>query len=457
MGRRGWQSATLCAPLIVVRKPTMRLILVLSIFATSAGDQNAAVAMLQRMSDSSVSESQCLPAQWREGRCWLGTDWQAVNAMGFAAIDDFNARDGSSVPQFATLGSCDKRLVPQVSDTQSSGAVAFDTAIAFNFPQNDTCHPDRAETPVAIVGPCLSTTSKVIARAPGASLLNIAHWASNVDLSDTSTFPHYGRSYPTDEAWAIAACTFWDDLEYRSAAVVFSQEPYGTSVSAILRRECAERGIAVTALGFATGSADDARRCLGELADTGLQVVLWAITGGADLGHVISAAIRQADILEQLRSSGLLWIFSDWVTLSDVAALPAAERAALHGSLFVAPIGANPTDARWTDFTSRKWPALDESRINAQLPAAWPLASGFFASTSYESEVAMANIGAFQYDGGHRRLEHTGGPKASASSRRPSRLPPLTSQRVRCLLAQPSRPSGCCSAVSRRRALCQPT
>lgn len=375
----------------------LRLTLVFSALATSIGENiSLPIAVLQRMSDASVKENQCSQAQWRDGRCWLGTAWQAVNAMGFAAIADFNNRDGSSVPQFSALGSCDKQILPQVSDTQSSGAVAFDTTIAFNFPQNDTCHPDRAQTPVAIVGPCLSATSRVMARAPGASLLNVAHWASNVALSDASSFPYYGRSYPTDDAFAIATCAFWSGLEYQSAAVIYSREAYGSSVSAIMTRECQSRGIAVTALGFEPGSADDARRCLGQLADTGLQVVLWAIPGGADLGHVMAAAIEQADIVEQQRSGSLLWMFTDWVTLADVAALPAAERAAMHGSLVAAPIGANPTDTRWADFTARKWPALDAASINPMLPASWQLADDFFASLSHEHEVAIRDIGAFQ-------------------------------------------------------------
>ena len=91
----------------------------------SAGDDHVAVVILQRMSDLRIqNEGACGGGamHWRDGRCRLGNEWKDASAMGLAAIEDFNARVGSTVPQFAsTLASCDKRLVATVVDSGSTG------------------------------------------------------------------------------------------------------------------------------------------------------------------------------------------------------------------------------------------------------------------------------------------------------------------------------------------------
>ena len=106
------------------------------------------LAFLQRMSDARVSPANCKTSvDPANGKCWMGAGWQAVGALGLAAVTDFNERIGDSVPQFASLAGCDKQLVPTVYDSASVAQQSVSSLISM---LGTTSAPD------ALVGPGLS-------------------------------------------------------------------------------------------------------------------------------------------------------------------------------------------------------------------------------------------------------------------------------------------------------------
>lgn len=115
------------------------------------------VSLLQRMSDARLASAELCNAadgKWADGMCWLGEGWQAAAAAGLAAAADFNARDGSYVPQFASgaMQSCGVQLDVTVIDSGSIPGHTLERLTA----------PTPAE-PHAVVGPLRSAVSEASA------------------------------------------------------------------------------------------------------------------------------------------------------------------------------------------------------------------------------------------------------------------------------------------------------
>ena len=92
------------------------------------------VALLQRMSDARMTSAELCggaAGNWVDGTCWLGQGWRAVTAAGMAAANDFNARSGSYVPQFASeaMQACDVQLSVSVIDSGSTAMHALDQLV----------------------------------------------------------------------------------------------------------------------------------------------------------------------------------------------------------------------------------------------------------------------------------------------------------------------------------------
>ena len=139
------------------------------------------------------------------GTCWLGEGWQAVAAAGLAAASDFNARVGTYVPQFASeaMQSCDVQLSVSVLDSGSTASVTMGELT------------ERLLTPYApdlVIGPPRSEPAQQAATLLGTGSIDtpqVSYWASSPKLSDKTLYPRFMRTYPTDQATAVALCDFW--------------------------------------------------------------------------------------------------------------------------------------------------------------------------------------------------------------------------------------------------------
>ena len=166
------------------------------------------VALLQRMSDARLKTLEsCNDAagKWEGGTCWMGEGWQAAAAAGLAAANDFNARIGSYVPQFAseTMQACDVQLSVSVVDSGSTATVTMGALTERLF---------TPSSPDLVVGPARSEVAQQAATLLGTEAIDtllMSYWASSPRLSDQSLYPRFMRTYPTDEATAAALCEFW--------------------------------------------------------------------------------------------------------------------------------------------------------------------------------------------------------------------------------------------------------
>ena len=145
------------------------------------------------------------PGGGTAGTCWLREGWQAVAAAGLAAVNDFNARVGSYVPQFASeaMQACDVQLSVSSIDSGSSATVTMGALTERLF---------TPSAPDLVIGPARSEVAQQAATLLGTEAidtLQMSYWASSPKLSDKSLYPRFMRTYPTDEATAAALCDFW--------------------------------------------------------------------------------------------------------------------------------------------------------------------------------------------------------------------------------------------------------
>ena len=181
------------------------------------------VTLLQRMSDARQTSAELCDGEggnWvaeggggtgggtvgeAAGTCWLGEGWQAVAAAGLAAVNDFNARVGSYVPQFASdaMQACDVQLSASSIDSGSSATVTMGALTERLF---------TPSSPDLVIGPARSEVAQQVATLLGTKAidtLQMSYWASSPKLSDKSLYPRFMRTYPTDGATAAALCDFW--------------------------------------------------------------------------------------------------------------------------------------------------------------------------------------------------------------------------------------------------------
>ena len=181
------------------------------------------VTLLQRMSDARQTSAELCDGEggnWvaegpggsgggtgdgTAGTCWLGEGWQAVAAAGLAAANDFNARVGTYVPQFASeaMQACDVQLSVSSIDSGSSATVTMGALTERLF---------TPSAPDLVIGPARSEVAQQAATLLGTEAidtLQMSYWASSPKLSDKSLYPRFMRTYPTDEATAAALCDFW--------------------------------------------------------------------------------------------------------------------------------------------------------------------------------------------------------------------------------------------------------
>ena len=78
-----------------------------------------------------------------------------------------------------------------------------------------------AQGAVAIAGPARSEVSRTVAQLAGVDQIPLlSFWASSPTLSDTATYPYFGRTYPSDEMLAYTLLELWEEFGWRSIGVL---------------------------------------------------------------------------------------------------------------------------------------------------------------------------------------------------------------------------------------------
>ena len=191
---------------------------------TAVSAEEVKLLVLQRMTDVRTTEADCVsqfissPATLGEQRCWLGDSWKAVAATGLAAIEHFNDRDPTYVPEFAGLAGCDKYVNATVLDSGSMGSPSVQ-AILSQLSGDSTTQPDL------IIGPARSAAAMPSATLAGvADIPQITYWATSARLDDLVDYPRFMRALPTDDAVAYAVCQFWASFGYTRTAIIHSND-----------------------------------------------------------------------------------------------------------------------------------------------------------------------------------------------------------------------------------------
>lgn len=144
-----------------------------------AATTDVSVTILQRMSDARFSSAQLCGETFVNGTCWLGPSWQTVVVAALAAVDEFNARNGTYAPALADLAGCDKQLKITLMDSGSTPETGLAAVI-----------PSLSETnrPNVIIGPARSAAPAPVAMLSGAlDVPQISYWSTAAELEDKAS------------------------------------------------------------------------------------------------------------------------------------------------------------------------------------------------------------------------------------------------------------------------------
>jgi hypothetical protein len=369
------------------------------------------VAILQRMSDGrfttaaacetpnswlASSDGTALSEFWQtyRGSCWLDSSWQAVAVAGLAAVHDFNERAGTFAPSLGSdaVLACDKQLSVSLLDSGSTGPAALVEFVKALY---------STAPPIALVGPARSASSKSVAGLAGVkNLPQISYWATSAELDDTSSYPRFMRTIPSDVVAASALCSFWDEqMSFKHVAIVYMGDTWGDALAEGLSSYCGERSIYVESFRFESGSdktTGSIQAAVRGLRASGIRVVLVACMGSTECGKIVEEAL-EVGALDPTKPSW--WGFADGVSLSDARSFSPQVQEALHGSFQVLPVGGVEGNARWDAFVE-SWADRSAADYNRFLPPDWQLPDDFFSATAGAKSHygLLSQIGAYEYD-----------------------------------------------------------
>lgn len=373
--------------------PRAAMALFVSLAVISAQTTDVDIAVLAHMSASAFTSSNC-PTTYTvaNGTCWLDAAWQSIAVMTLMAVDDFNERNGLFVSALGTteFATCDKRLAASMADagtTIVSGAAAVSNLIP-------------VETrPHLIIGPPTSAASAVIAPMLGTlDVVNISPWASSTDLSDTSRFPRFMRTYPSDDVTARAVCAFWADMGTAEGVVLYQNDLWGRSLMEGISTHCFDAGINTQAFEFDVFNPLTIEQAVTNLAASRPRYVFVAVLQAPNFGLIVNHALAQGMLADDDQYSSS-WTFSDGVGTTDFDGTSEEARAALNGSVFIRAMGARGTSPTWQRFATQ-WQSLDPNEYQARLPAAWKLRDDFFRAPAVDplTSFYMRDVGVYFYD-----------------------------------------------------------
>tara|TARA_B100000795_G_scaffold56428_1_gene37273 strand:+ start:71 stop:1150 length:1080 start_codon:yes stop_codon:yes gene_type:complete len=156
-----------------------------------------------------------LAVLWRRENGAMSADWDQVSCAAVLAVNHFNARDGSVVPEFATVpaGLQLNGMYYDAWSTAKRAIIAYRKAIA------DGAHiisgPSRSAQ--AIPTSQLAAIDEVVINSP---------WASSPKLSETGVHPYFTRTWPADSLTASLIMEAITNLGWRKVGYVGVMDGY---------------------------------------------------------------------------------------------------------------------------------------------------------------------------------------------------------------------------------------
>ena len=136
---------------------------------------------------TAVDQTANLAVLWRRENGSKGLEWDAVSCAAVLAVNHFNARNGSIVPEFAVVppGFQLHGLYYDAWSTEAMAIIAYRKATA-----------DGADS---IVGPSRSSQSVIVSQLAAIDeVMIVSPWASSPKLSFPSVHPFFARTWPAD-------------------------------------------------------------------------------------------------------------------------------------------------------------------------------------------------------------------------------------------------------------------
>ena len=173
---------------------------------------------------TTASQTANLAILWRRENGGLDASWDAVSCAAVLAVNHFNARDGSVVPEFERVpeGLQLHGMYYDAWSTASKAIIAYRNAVA-----------DGAN---AIVGPSRSAQVLIVSQLAAIDqVLIISPWASASRLSVTSTHPYFARTWPSDALVAAEAMRTITEFGWRNLGYVGVADAYSDGYKDTMR------------------------------------------------------------------------------------------------------------------------------------------------------------------------------------------------------------------------------
>jgi len=381
---------------------------------------------------------------WNDSKCWQeAPENMLFPAFAYLAARDFNARDGSYVPAFATLGECDKRINITLADSRQVGASVVDTvldslawqqlAVRYGGDQPSPLGPtweDLASLLAGgtstslhgVVGPTRSSQSMESAPLTGAlDILQLSYQSTSPTLDNKRDYPRFGRTITSDAAIGAAVVELWVELNLTYGAVLYVSDAYGIGYAeAVLvaaeehnLKNTTEAQLVVKTFPFDAESDEQIQRaveslkqweptnntgCASEEGRYGCSVNNILFVGfDQQVEAFYEKAVKQGVLVETVPALVLL---SDGVSIIDLEKLTGKARNAANGAARILAVGGQNSNPLWRNFTT-DWtstPASDRDAINELLPLEWQLPADFFNDGALMASSLARDAAAYAYD-----------------------------------------------------------
>ena len=176
-----------------------------------------------------------------DGLEWFSGSQRSLAAIFPLAIEHFNNRDGSIIPQFASP-TCNvtMKLVQYVDD---EGMVSIPLKVLVAQQAIQRIH--------AIFGPVTSQVAEPLATTASALQIPVvSHWATSAALADKSQYEFFSRTCPSDASLAPIVAELFSLFNYTKVGMVYVNSDFGQGWQQDLLAACDSLGIQLVSIGF---------------------------------------------------------------------------------------------------------------------------------------------------------------------------------------------------------------
>jgi len=306
----------------------------------------------------------------------------------------FNERDGSIVPQFGNLGTCNIQISTDMQNTASSPVDSVNAYL------------NGYSTWDAIVGAARSACSTPVAMLGGIQKKpQLSYWSTSPDL-DSVSYPYFGRTISSDAASTIAVVGYFKNSGWSNVGMLYIKDAYGTAYMNSAFSLATAANINLHAASFDYGDTASISNGLAQLKQKGVKIIV-----------LIAFQEDFTEIWSQATTAGMVgpdyhWVFTDTLGATFFGGITdAATQTALKGSVRITPIGGVPGYGPWETFKNL-WKTLTEGTYNPNMipGQTWgQLSADYFKNTSPEDVSAYAFDALASFGIAACNVQNTGG------------------------------------------------